>query len=122
MVGVLAIDDHPQFLAVIRAVVEATPGFEWTAGAGSGPEALELLGEHPADLALIDVNMPGMDGVEVAREVRRLSPGTVIALVSAHEPSQAIGEVSAAEFGAVTPKERLRGGWLDEIWSSRSPA
>lgn len=115
-VKVLAVDDHRRFLEVIRAVVEATPGFTWLGGATSGEQALAEADREVPDVAIVDVNMPEMDGMEVARRLRTRHPETLVALISAHHPdelSQATGE-SGVE--AMLPKESLSPAWLREFW------
>lgn len=67
-IKILVVDDVPQNLTAIEAVL-ARPGLELLS-ARSGDEALELLLVHHVALALMDVRMPGMDGFEVAREIR----------------------------------------------------
>src|SRR3954452_24978146 len=87
-VTVLAVDDHPRFLGAARAVVEATPGFSWAGGASSGSEALIAIDREEPDLVLVDVNMPEMDGFELARELRHSHPETLVALISAQHPDE----------------------------------
>src|SRR5438309_3507615 len=52
--------------------------------AHDGPSALELVRRRPYDIALLDLKMPGMDGLELYREIKRLGVGTVAMLVTAH--------------------------------------
>lgn len=121
-VSVLAVDDHPRFLEAARAVVEAAPGFDWAGGVSSGREALAAAGRDRPDMVLVDVNLPGMDGFELARELRRSHPETLVALISAQHPDElprATGDSAVAE---VLPKENLRPSWLAEIWQTHRGA
>lgn len=118
-VGVLAVDDHPPFLEVARAVVEATAGFNWVGGASSGEEALAVADRQVPDLALVDVNMPGMDGVELARALRRAHPQILVALISAKPPDELPEAIGVSDAGAVLAKENLRPAWLREVWLNR---
>lgn len=111
-VTVLAVDDHPRFLEAAQAVVEATPGFRWAGGLSSGAEALAAVGREAPDLVLVDVNMPGMDGFELARELRRSHPDTLVALISAQHPD----ELPRGDGRAVLAKENLRPSWLRSLW------
>ena len=84
----LVVDDYPENLISMRALLERQ---DWqVVTAASGIEALTLLLEHEIDLVLLDVQMPGMDGFEVARLMRgsqrtRLTP---IIFLTANEQSQ----------------------------------
>lgn len=113
-VTVLTVDDHPRFLEAARAVVEATPGFCWAGGASSGIEALAAVDREEPDLILADVNMPEMDGFELARELARSHPETLVALISAQHPD----ELPRADSGGQTvlAKENLRPSWLRALW------
>jgi len=115
-VTVLAVDDHPRFLEAARAVVEATPGFTWAGGAASGAEALIAAGRKEPDLVLIDVNMPEMDGFELARELRDSHPETLVALVSAQHPDELPQGGADSGARAVLAKENLRPSWLRSLW------
>ena len=115
-VSVLAVDDHPRFLDAARAVVEAAPGFSWIGGVTSGEEALATVERSQPDMVLVDVNMPGMDGFELARALRHSHPETLVALISAQHPDelpQIAEDVAASE---VLAKENLRPAWLRELW------
>lgn len=114
-VSVLVVDDHPRFLAAARAVVEATPGFSWAGGVTSGSEALAIADREEPDLMLVDVNMPEMNGFQVARALGDSHPGTLVALITARHPDEMPrGEDSAA--AAVLAKETLRPALLRSLW------
>ena len=70
VVRVLIVDDQAPFLSAMRAVVGATPGFASRPEASSGEKALVQAGALLPDLVLIDVNLPGIDGLEVTRRLR----------------------------------------------------
>lgn len=83
MIRVLVADDSPQFLAAAIEVVAATDGFELAGAAESGEEAVELARTDRPDLALIDVNMPGIGGVEAGSRIAVACPETAIVLMTA---------------------------------------
>jgi DNA-binding NarL/FixJ family response regulator len=114
-VTVLAVDDHPQFLAAAKAVVEATPGFAWAGGASSGEEALATAAGGEPDLILVDVNMPQMDGFELTRRLRLSHPRTLVALISAQRPEE-LRRAGGSEEHPVFAKEGLRPAWLRSFW------
>ena len=82
---VLTVDDQVVFRRAARALVAATPGFEAVGEARSGRQALRLVEELDPDLVLLDVRMPGMDGIETARHLAAAHPRTVVVLVSVDE-------------------------------------
>jgi two-component system invasion response regulator UvrY len=84
-ITVLAVDDRAVFLRATRELIAATPGFRQVGEAASGAEALELAADLHPDLVLLDVRMPGMDGVETARRLIESDPQTVVVLVSLDE-------------------------------------
>ena len=79
-VRVLAVDDQAIFLRAVRQLLRAAPGFEQVGEARSGEEAIALVAELRPDLVLLDVRMPGMDGVETARRLlaERTAPAVVL--------------------------------------------
>jgi DNA-binding NarL/FixJ family response regulator len=119
-VRVLAVDDHPPFLEVARRVVESTPGFSWAGGASCAEEALAAADHYQPDIALVDVNMPRMDGIELARVLRRTHPEILIALISAKDPSELPAAAHMPGAGSVLAKENLRSSWLQEMWRAHA--
>ena len=79
---VLVVDDELDFMETLVKRFERR-GFEVT-GVGSGREALELLGRKPYDIVILDVMMPGMDGIETLREIKLAWPRTQVILLSGH--------------------------------------
>jgi DNA-binding NarL/FixJ family response regulator len=97
-VRVLTVDDQEMFRGVARDVIDATPGFEAVGEAASGEEALAAVQRLSPELVLLDVRMPGMDGIEVARRLSEAHPRTVVVLISIEE---GIDVPSAAQLDAV---------------------
>jgi two-component system invasion response regulator UvrY len=116
-VTVLAVDDQTMFLDVAREVVAATPGFEWVGGATSGAEALDAVTRRSPALVLLDVRMPGMDGIETAARISERHPDVVIVLMSI-EDSPALAPAARASGAAVLVRKREFGpGMLRRLWS-----
>jgi DNA-binding NarL/FixJ family response regulator len=69
VVRVLIVDDQEPFRLAARAVVDATPGFEVVGEVESGEESLRASLELAPDLVLMDVNLPGIDGLEATRRI-----------------------------------------------------
>jgi len=77
-------DDHTLVRAGIRALLEADGGVEVVAESGDGREALELVLRHRPDVALIDLGMPGLNGLELARRLTQELPRTRVIVLSMH--------------------------------------
>jgi two-component system invasion response regulator UvrY len=121
MVRVLTVDDQPVFRGVARDVIEATPGFEAVGEAANGQDALAAVDRLHPGLVLLDVRMPGMDGIEVARRLRATHPDTVVVLVSIEEP---IDVPAIAQLGGSVPlvrKQDFGPRMLRELWHELAP-
>ena len=81
-VRVLLADDHTLIRAGIRALLESVLGMEVVAESGDGREALELIEKHTPDVVLLDIDMPGLNGLEVARRAAGASPRTRLVILS----------------------------------------
>ena len=79
---VLVVDDEPDMLRACRRILEIKSHEVRTAG--DGPEALELLQQEPADLLVLDLRLPSMDGLAVMREARQLYPDMGIVMITAY--------------------------------------
>jgi CheY-like chemotaxis protein len=112
---VLAVDDSEIFLGVADSVVGATTWLRLVGTATSGEEALRLLPELQPDLVLLDIHMPGIDGLETSRIIRRESPQTVVVLVSA-EPSGLEAAAESAGAVAILDKVDLGPELIDQLW------
>src|ERR1044071_9152702 len=75
-VSILIVDDHEVVRNGIRSYLEALTQFNVIGEAASGEEALKLVSEHIPDIVLLDLIMPGMDGVETTRRIKQISPRT----------------------------------------------
>jgi DNA-binding NarL/FixJ family response regulator len=85
-ISIIIVDDHAVVREGVRAFLETQPDLLVLGDAGSGEEALRLVAETAPDVVLMDLVMPGMDGVETTRRVKRISPRTqIIVLTSYHQ-------------------------------------
>jgi NarL family two-component system response regulator LiaR len=83
---VLIVDDHKVVRQGVRAFMDTQPDLTVVGEAESGEEAITLAAEHAPDVVIVDLVMPGMDGIEVTRHVKKASPRTqVIVLTSYHQ-------------------------------------
>ena len=115
-VRVLIVDDQLPFREASRMVVEMTDGFEVAGEAVNGEEAVELVVTLRPDLVLMDVQMPGIDGLEATRRIMLLDGPPHVLVMSTHESrsyeapalaSGAIGFLPKSMFGM----DELEGAW-----------
>ena len=83
-VGVLIVDDQAPFRRAARAVVTATPGFEVVGEAESGEEAVDLAAALAPGVVLMDINLPGINGIEATRRISSAHPDVVTVLLSTY--------------------------------------
>ncbi len=81
-IRLLIADDQALVRGAIAALLGLEPDLEVVAEVGSGDAAVAASAEHSPDVALLDVEMPGLDGIEAARQIREQSPGTRVLMVT----------------------------------------
>jgi two-component system response regulator AlgR len=101
-------DESPARQRLIRLLNEIPGDYELAGEATDGIEALELCRSRPVDLVLLDVQMPGMDGLDVAREVAKLDPPPAVILVTAYEQYALAAFENNVEDYLVKPVRRER--------------
>ena len=109
-VTVLIVDDHAVVRKGVRGYLEAQPDIAIAGEAASGEEAVRLAADHRPDVILMDLVMPGMNGVAATRRVRQVSPDSqVIVLTSYHEDEHIFPAIKAGALSYllkdVGPKE-----------------
>jgi DNA-binding NarL/FixJ family response regulator len=118
-VRVLIVDDQEPFRQAARAVVELTDGFEVAGEAETGEEAVDLARELEPDLVLMDVNLPGIDGLEATRRILNGSAGRVVVLmVSTYEADEYAPRAAEAGAAAYIPKSEFEPYRLSEAWAA----
>jgi DNA-binding NarL/FixJ family response regulator len=83
-IRILVADDYPAVRRGVRAVLETQAGWSVVAEAENGHQALQQAHEHTPDVAVIDISMPLMNGLELARELRSALPNTEILILTQH--------------------------------------
>lgn len=123
-VRVAIVDDQAPFRRVARAVVGRTPGFEVVGDGDSGEEAVRLCRDLHPDLLLIDVQMPGMGGVEAARVVRAAGWSVVVLVSTQSRDDLDLADPVTGEELLFLPKESLTPDQLVRLWArlGRPPA
>ena len=78
-------DDHPVVLSGLRVLIQAQPDLELVGEASNGLLALEAIKEHKPDIAVIDISMPDLNGVSLARRVSQVLPDVRLLALTQHE-------------------------------------
>jgi DNA-binding NarL/FixJ family response regulator len=98
LVRVLISDDHPHFRDGLRALLLSAPDLEVVGEAGDGEEAISLAAELQPDVILMDLNMPGVGGIEATRRILRTSPHIAVLVISMFEDDDSV--FAALQAGA----------------------
>lgn len=93
---ILVADDHHVVRTGLRTLLETKSGWEVCAEAVDGREAVEKAGQLLPDVAILDIGMPLLNGVEATRQIRKLSPKTEVLILTMHDSEMLIQEVLEA--------------------------
>ncbi|MBU1157423.1 MAG: response regulator transcription factor [Proteobacteria bacterium] len=105
MIKVLLADDHGMVRAGLRSLIEETGDMEVTAEAADGRQAISLALKHPVDVAVIDISMPGTDGLEVINQLQAQKPELPILVLTMHEEEQyVVRSISSGAKGYITKR------------------
>jgi DNA-binding NarL/FixJ family response regulator len=96
MARILIADDHAMMRKGLRAVIEAHPGWSVCAETATGIEALEQTTQEKPDMVVLDVSMPGLNGLEAAHRISKSMPQVRILLFTMHRSSQFLKDVTKA--------------------------
>jgi two-component system, NarL family, invasion response regulator UvrY len=115
-VSVLIVDDQLPFRAVARTVIGLTAGFEVSGEAETGEDAVAQADAQPPDLVLMDINLPGINGIEATRRIRASHPDVAVILLSTY--SEADLPDDARDVGAIAyvHKEDFGPALVRELW------
>ena len=117
-VRVLVVDDQEPFRRAMAAVVDETDGFVVVGAAASGEESLLLAARLDPDLVLMDVHLPGIDGIEAARRLGAGAGGPVVVLLSTYDEDQF--DLTASGATSYVAKAAFGPDRLSAAWAARS--
>ena len=115
-VRVLIVDDQEPFRLAARMVVELTDGFEVVGEAETGEDSVAMTADLAPDLVLMDVNLPGIDGLEATRRILGDNGPPVVLLLSTYEEEEYAPRAAECGAAAYIPKavfgpDRLEAAW-----------
>lgn len=102
---IIIADDHSLIRQGLKTIICNEPSLVIVAEAGNGLELLELLKSHPADLVILDITMPQLNGLEAMAEIRKITPEIHILMLTMHTSSQYFYQAIAAGAHGYLMKE-----------------
>jgi DNA-binding NarL/FixJ family response regulator len=115
-VSVLIVDDQLPFRSAARTVISLTAGFEVVGEAESGEDAVALVTAHPPDLVLMDINLPGINGIEATRRIHETHPDVCVILLSTYSENDLPADAREVGALAYVHKEDFGPALVRELW------
>ncbi len=114
-IAVVIVDDHPLFLQGLRRVLEAEADIRVVGAAADGEEALEMVRQLEPDVVLLDINLPNMNGLQVARHIKAELPNTAVIMLTAYHDENQVMHAVRAGASAYYPKDVTPSTLIDAI-------
>ncbi len=124
MLQILIADDHEVIRRGLRSLLEAQPGWRICGEASNGREAVALAKELRPDIALVDLSMPELNGVEATRQIRSTAPATAVLIFTMHHSDELVEDALAAGAYACLHKDdalSLLVSTVQQIVDGRAP-
>jgi|SRR6185436_10597216 DNA-binding NarL/FixJ family response regulator len=119
-VRVLIVDDQEPFRLAARMVVELTDGFDVVGEAETGEASVAMAEELKPDLVLMDVNLPGINGLDATRQILAGSDAVVVLLLSTYEEAEYAPRAAECGAAAYIPKSSFGPDRLESAWEAAS--
>jgi len=116
-IRILIADDHQILRAGLRTLLNADPNFEVIGEATNGEEAVEAAQQLKPDIVLMDLSMPGIDGLEATRQLSRLAPETRILILTMHEDFAILKELMNSGASGYIIKRAAESELIDAIYA-----
>ena len=113
--SILIADDHAVVRAGLRTLLESRPSWQICAEAADGRDAVEKAAKHKPHIAILDIGMPLLNGVESARQIRKSSPSTEILILTMHESDDLVQQVVEAGARGYILKDEADRVLLDAV-------
>jgi DNA-binding NarL/FixJ family response regulator len=110
------VDDQAPFRRAVRAVIDRTANFVLIGESESGEQSVEEASRSHPDLVLMDINLPGISGIEASTLIRAALPRTVVFLCSTYARGDLPAGVETSGAAAYVHKEELSGALLQQLW------
>lgn len=114
-ISIVIVDDHAIMREGLSQVLAQEPGLAVTGTSGDGRQSLKLIGELRPDVVILDISMPGLNGIEVARQVRELWPACAVVMLSMHASSEYVFQAMEAGARGYLQKESSARDIVDAV-------
>ena len=121
-VRVLIVDDQEPFRHAAHMVVDLTDGFEVVGEAETGEDSVSMAADLNPDLVLMDVNLPGINGLEATRRILAGRRQVVVMLLSTYEEAEYAPRATECGAAAYIPKSSFSPDRLEQAWSDATAA
>ena len=115
MIEILLVDDEPLLLESLEIVLTIKGGYKFCGTAGNGLEALKLLKEHQPNVMLIDLTMPGMGGIELIKEIKKLYPEIKMIVLTTFYDEKNISEALSSGASGYLLKDSGKDAIIDAV-------
>jgi two-component system, NarL family, invasion response regulator UvrY len=119
-VGVLIVDDQAPFRRAAKMVMAATPGFDVVGEAESGEEAVEMFDSLAPGLVLMDINLPGINGIEATRRITGAHPEATVLLLSTYQAADLPSGADSCGAAGYVNKEDFGPAVVLDLWQKRT--